>query len=98
MEDRGGKGKWKGKKIGMGMGVNAIISITHQLNLVKLILESVLELGNLKLHPCMMQWKNPEFVDFRGLGFGEFINVWIAVASPQNEGVRLSDIKSFLAL
>lgn len=44
----------------------------------------------------MVQWKNPEFVDFRGLGFGEFINVWIAVASPQNE-VRLSDLKSFLA-
>lgn len=42
MEDRAGKGKWKweGKQIGVGLGVNSIISITRRLSLVKLIAES----------------------------------------------------------
>lgn len=44
----------------------------------------------------MMQWENPEFVDFRGLGFGEFMNAWVAISSPRNENVRLSDRKPFL--
>lgn len=31
-----------------------------------------------------------EFVDFRGDGLGRFLNFWIASASPENEGIRLS--------
>lgn len=41
--------------------------------------------------------RRPEFVGFGGPGLGKFLNFGTAVASPEYEGVGLSDLRSFLA-